>query len=160
MLTTFVRLSLVTVTLASLTSGLLAADPIKHTFLAIGGETFIAAADGKVTWSYPHPSRDGWVLDDGNVLLALSKGKTYPGGAAVEVDRAGKVMFEVKGTQSEVNTVQPLASGAVLLTEAGDRPRILEVGRDGKVLAEVPLRAQTKDHHLQTRMTRKLTNGN
>jgi hypothetical protein len=94
------------------------------------------------------------------VLLALAKSKTYPGGAAVEVDRAGKVVFEVKGTQSEVNTVQPLPGGAVLLTEAGDRPRVLEVGRDGKVLADVPLKAQTKDHHLQTRMARKLPTGN
>src|SRR5262249_61130248 len=103
---------------------------------------------------------DGCVLDNGNCLLAVSKGKTYPGGAAVEVDRNGKAVFEYKGTQSEVNTVQPLRGRTVLLTEAGDRPRILEVGRDGKVLAEVPLRAQTKDHHLQTRMTRKLANGN
>ena len=44
-------------------------------------------------------------------------------------------------------------------TEAGDKPRILEVDRDGKIIAEVPLKAQTKDHHLQTRMTRKLANG-
>jgi hypothetical protein len=160
MLATFARLLLATVTLVGLARPSAAADPVKHTFLATGAETFITDADGKVTWSYPHPSRDGWVVGDGHVLLALSKGKTYPGGAAVEVDRAGKIVFEYKGTQSEVNTVQPLPGGAVLLTEAGDRPRILEVGRDGKVLAEVPLRAQTKDHHLQTRMTRKLANGN
>ena len=47
----------------------------------------------------------------------------------------------------------------MLLTEAGDKPRILEVDRAGKILAEVPLQAQTRDHHLQTRMTRKLANG-
>jgi hypothetical protein len=76
------------------------------------------------------------------------------------VDRDGKVVFEFKGTQSEVNTVQPLAGGKVLLTEAGAKPRILEVDRTGKVVAEVPLQAQTKDHHLQTRMTRKLATGN
>jgi outer membrane protein assembly factor BamB len=137
-----------------------AADPIKHAFLATGSETFIADESGKVTWKYPHSSRDGWVLDNGNVLLALSKSKTYPGGAVAEVGKAGKVLFEFKGTQSEVNTVQPLGDGKVLLTEAGDKPRILEVDRDGKVVAEVPLQAQTKDHHLQTRMTRKLAGGN
>ncbi|MBN9523764.1 hypothetical protein J0H58_35520 [bacterium] len=115
---------------------------------------------GKATWTYPHASRDGWVVPNGNVLLALSKSKTYPGGAVVEVDRAGKVVFEVKGTQSEVNTVQPLPGGRVLLTEAGDRPRVLEVDRAGRVVVEVPIRAQTKDHHMQTRMTRKLANGN
>lgn len=137
-----------------------AADRPGHAFLATGAETFIADGAGKAVWKYPHASRDGWVLDGGNVLLALSKGKAYPGGAVVEVDRAGKVAFEFKGTQAEVNTVQPLGDGKVLLTEAGDKPRILEVDRNGQVLVEVPIQAQTKDHHLQTRMARKLANGN
>jgi hypothetical protein len=137
-----------------------AGEPIKHAFLATGSETFITDAHGKTTWKYPHSSRDGWVLDNGNVLLALSKNKSYPGGAVAEVDKEGKVVFEFKGTQSEVNTVQSLGEGKVLLTEAGDKPRILEVDRDGKIVAEVPIQAQTKDHHLQTRMTRKLANGN
>ena len=57
-----------------------AAEPIKHAFLATGGETFIADEAGKATWKYPHASRDGWVLDGGNVLLALSKSKSYPAG--------------------------------------------------------------------------------
>jgi hypothetical protein len=145
---------------AVLASPTLAADPIKHAFLATGGETFVADEAGKATWTYPHSSRDGWVLDNGHVLLALSKSKTYPGGAVVEVDKDGKVIFEFKGTQSEVNTVQPLGDGKVLITEARDKPRILEINRDGKVFVEVPIQAQTKDHHLQTRMTRKLANGN
>jgi hypothetical protein len=34
------------------------------------------------------------------------------------------------------------------------------VDRRGKIVVEVPLQAQTKDHHLQTRMARKLDNGN
>src|SRR5438445_681931 len=55
-----------------------------------GRETFIAGTTGKVTWKYPHPSRDGWVLDNGNVLLAPAESKTDPGGAAAEVDRDGK----------------------------------------------------------------------
>ncbi len=131
-----------------------------HSFLACGQETFIVNGDGKVTWQYPHSSRDGQVLAGGNVLLALSKGKDYSGGAAVEVTREGKIVFEFKGTQSEVNTVQPLDNGNVLLTEAGARPRLLEVSRQGKIAVEVPLQAQTGDHHLQTRMARKLANGN
>src|SRR4029079_6911813 len=62
--------------------------------------------------------------------------------------------------QSEVNTSQALDNGNILLTEAGDKPRLLEVTRDGKIAVEVALQAQTKDHHLQTRMARKLPNGN
>ena len=89
------------------------------------------------------------------------RARHYPGGAVVEVTRDGKVVFEFKGTQSEVNTVQPL----------DERQRPAHRGRatsrgcskwiaKGKVVVEVPLQAQTKDHHLQTRMARKLANGN
>jgi hypothetical protein len=133
---------------------------ITHSFLATGGETYLVDGAGKVTWSYPHSTRDGWVLSTGNILLAVGKDKRYPGGAVVEVSRAGKVVLEFKGAQSEVNTVQPLENGNVLLTEAGDKPRLLEVDRKGKVVVEVRLQAQTRDHHLQTRMARKLANGN
>jgi len=137
----------------------IAAEPMKRTILITGAATLIADETGKALWTYPHASRDGWVLENGNVLLALSKSKTYPSGAVVEVTKEGKIVFEFKGSQSEVNTVQALGDGKILLTEAGDKPRILEVNRDGKITAEVAIRAQTKDHHLQTRMSRKLPNG-
>lgn len=136
-------------------------EPIKHSFLAAGNETYVVDENGKRIWVYPYSTRDGWMMPSGNILLAISKSKEFPGGGAVEVKpQTLNVLFEFKGTQSEVNTVQPLADGKVLLTEAGDKPRILEVDRTGKIVAEVPLQAQTKDHHLQTRMTRKLANGN
>jgi hypothetical protein len=135
-------------------------EKITHGFLATGAETYIVDGTGKVTWRYARSTRDGWVLPNGNVLLALSKSKDYPGGAVVEVDKDGKTVFEFKGTQAEVNTVQPLDGGRVLLTEAGEKPRILEVDAKGKIVVDVPIRAQTKDTHLQTRMARKLTNGN
>jgi hypothetical protein len=60
-----------------------AAEPTKHAFLATGSETFIVDENGKVTRKYPHASRDGWVLDNGNLLLALSTSKTYPGGIGI-----------------------------------------------------------------------------
>ena len=131
---------------------------ITHSFLATGGATYLQDGEGKVTWSYPKSTRDGWVLPNGNLLLAVSK--SNDGGSAVEITRDGKTIFEFKGTQSEVNTVQPLPNGNILLTEAGDKPRLLEVTREGKIAVDVPLQAQTKDHHLQTRMARKIANGN
>ncbi len=70
------------------------------------------------------------------------------------------MVWEYKGTQSEVNTVQAVGEGRYMLTEAGPKPRILEVDKEGKVVVEVAIQAQTKDTHLQTRMTRKLANGN
>jgi len=141
------------------------AQGITHAYLALGAETYIADAEGKVRWSYPANTRDGWVLPTGNVLLAVSKGKEFPGGGVVEVTREGKVVFRYAGSQSEVNTAQFVGDGAVgdgryLLTEAGPRPRLLEADQGGKIRVEVPIQAQTKDLHLQTRMARKLPNGN
>ncbi len=153
--------SILAASLAGLTPAK-AEDPdtgVTHAFLATGGETYIRDGMGEITWRYPHPSRDGWVLPDGHILLALSKSEKSPGGGVVEVDRDGTVLFAYKGTQSEVNTAQKLRDDRYLISEAGDRPRLLEVARDGRVLVEVPLKAQTKDHHLQTRMARKLPNG-
>lgn len=129
---------------------------ITHSFLATGAETRIVGADGKVTWSYPRASRDGWVLPNGNILLALSG----DGGAVAEVTRDGKTVFEYRGTQSEVDTVQRLPDGNTLLTESGPHPRLLELDKAGKIVKEVPLTTQLENHHLQQRMTRKLPNGN
>ena len=155
------RTALTTLLLAAVTTAAAAnGPPVTHGMLVTGGATYIRTGDGTVTWKYPHATRDGWVLPNGNVLLALNKSKTYPGGAIAEVTKDGKVVFEFKGTQSEVNTVQALGDDRFLLTEAGNKPRVLEVTRDGKVVVDVPIQAQTKDHHLQTRMTRKLPNGN
>jgi len=136
------------------------ADQITHSFLATGAETYIRSGDGQILWRYPHSTRDGWVLPNGNVLLAVSKGDDYPGGAVVELTRDGKTVFEFKGTQSEVNTAQALANGNIMLTEAGDKPRLLQVNRQGAVIEEVPLSCQTTNHHMESRMARKLANGN
>ncbi len=146
----------------TLASPALAEPPaIKHGFLATGAETRIVDDEGKTVWTYPGATRDGSVLPNGHILLAVSKNKTdYPGGAVVEITRDLKKVFEFKGTQSEVNTAQLLPNGNIMLTEAGDKPRVLEVSREGKIVVEVPIQAQTSNHHMQTRMSRKLDNGN
>jgi hypothetical protein len=139
---------------------LIAADqPAGRSFLMLGGLTQIVDASGKVTWKYPAVTRDGYILPNGNLLLTLSKTKAYPGGAVVEVTRDQKVVWEYKGTQSEVNTAIQLDNGNVMLTEAGDKPRLLEVARDGSIKVEIPLGCQITNHHMQSRMARKLPNG-
>ncbi len=144
--------------LASLT--LTAADqPAGRSFLMLGGLTQIIDASGKATWKYPAATRDGYILPNGNLLLTLSKTKAYPGGAVVEVTRDQKVVWEYKGMQSEVNTAILLENGNVMLTEAGDKPRLLEVARDGSIKVEIPLGCQITNHHMQSRMARKLPNG-
>ena len=136
------------------------AEKITHSFLVTGGQTYIVGNDDKIEWTYPKSTRDGWVLPNGRVLLAVSKSKEYPGGGVVEIDRDGKTHFEYQGTQSEVNTVQALPNGNLLITEAGAKPRILELSRDGKTVVEVAIQCQTQNHHMESRMTRKLANGN
>jgi hypothetical protein len=136
------------------------AEKITHSFLVTGAETYIVGGDDAVTWRYPKSTRDGWVLPNGHLLLAVSKCKDYPGGAAVEIDRDGKTHFEYKGSQSEVDTVQPLPDGKVLLTESGKSPRLLEFDHAGRTVVEFALRCQTQNPHMETRMARKLANGN
>src|SRR3954447_19885168 len=123
------------VTLAALVTPAAAADHssgqesssgITHSFLATGGETYIMSGQGKITWRFAGGSRDGWVLSSGDVLLAANKSKDYPGGAIVILDKDNKVLFEFKGSQSEVNSVEPLKDGHILLTESGPKPRLLE----------------------------------
>ena len=141
-----------------------AAEPstpsITHNVFVAGAQTAILDNDGKVLWSYPAATRDGFVLPDGHKLLAVSHNKDHPGGAAIEIGEGGQVVFQFEGTQSELNTVQALEDGRYMLTEAGANPRVLEVDRSGKILSETPLQAQTANAHMQTRMTRKLQNGN
>lgn len=132
---------------------------INHAFLATGQETYIISHRDTVIWSYERPTRDGWVLPSGNILLALAKGPNY-GGGVIEVTRAGQRVFEYKGTQAEVNTVQPLPNGRVLITEAGPEPCLKEIDRAGRAHVQFRLQCQTNDFHLQSRMARKLANGN
>src|SRR5471032_945015 len=131
--------------LLALTVPAFAEEKITHSFLALGNETRIVGADGSVVWKYPAATRDGFVLPNGNLLLALSKNKDYPGGAVVEVTRDNKIVFEFKGTQSEVNTAQRLPNGNILLTEARAKPRLLEVDRTGKTVVEFPLQCQNSN---------------
>ena len=133
---------------------------IKHSFLATGGQTRLIDSEGQTVWQFPGSTRDGQVLPNGNILLAASKSNEFPGGAVLEVTRDGQRVFEWKGTQAEINTAQLLANGNILVSEAGPKPRILEINREGQIKVEVPLQCQTDNHHMQSRMARKLENGN
>jgi hypothetical protein len=105
------------------------------------------------------------MLANGHILLALSKSETRPHGAVVEVapdpsGKGGKAVFEFAGTQSEVNTARRLADGNTMLVEAGDRPRILVVDAKGAIVGETPIKTQVTNHHMESRMTRRLADGN
>lgn len=131
-----------------------------HSFIAFGQKTYMVDAKGEKTWTYPSATRDGYVLEDGTIILTLSRSKKkYPGGAVVKITPDGKESLIYKGTQAEVNGAHPTADGTYVITEAGDKPRLLEINEAGEVLFEFPLVCQTKNHHLETRMARKLDDG-
>lgn len=132
---------------------------ITHSVLMLGADTLLLSASGETLWTDPRNTREGWMLPEGNLLLVITKSSEYPSGGVVEVSREGKVLFEYRGTQSEVDTVQPLPGNRFLVTESGPKPRLLELDRAGKIVLEMPLSCQTKDFHMQTRMARKLRNG-
>jgi lysophospholipase L1-like esterase len=136
--------------------------------LLCGGRTALveispAHPAGRVEWSWPAATREGWVLPDGNVLLALSKGPGTPHGAAVEVKPVGAgggdVVWRYDGTQEEVNSIQKTAEGTYVLTEAGPNPRLREIAADGSVTVEFPLACQKQNAHMQSRMARKQADG-
>lgn len=126
---------------------------VTHSFFAFGGETYLISPDGKPSRVLNLNTRDGFILPSGN-LLTCGQNK------AMEITPEGKTLWLYQGQQKEINTVQAVGEGRYMLTEAGDKPRILEIDKDGKIVLEVPIQAQTKNHHLQTRMTRKLPSGN
>jgi hypothetical protein len=132
-------------------------EPIRHSFF-IAGPTFTGIIDeeGNEAWDSGKPAaRDGFVLANGNVLIAWSD-------EVKEFTREKKVVFHYakSAENSEIGTVQRLEDGQTLITELGKKPRLMEVDSDGKIAREFPLQPETDNAHMQTRMARKLANGN
>ena len=153
------RLSVVCMFLTFLGSSGLAfsEDAIKHSFF-IAGPTFTGIIDeeGKEVWdSGKAAARDGFVLPNGNVLIAWSD-------EVKEFTRDKQVVFQYarSAEAKEIGTVERLDNGKTLITELGPKPRLLEVTADGKIVVDVPLKPETDNAHMQTRMARKLQSGN
>jgi hypothetical protein len=132
-------------------------EPIKHSFFIAGPSfTGVIDEDGKEEWNAGQTgARDGYVLPNGHFLIAWTK-------VVKELDREHKVHFEYQLSKdnSEIGTVQRLENGTTLITELGKKPRLLEVKPDGAIAVDIALQPETDNAHMQTRMARKLANGN
>lgn len=144
----------------SLAARVFSAEPsnhpsIRHSYLVLGGKTAIIGEDGKASWEYRGGSRDGFVLPNGNVLLAFAD-------SVEEVTREKQAVFTYTRSKEngEISTAQRLYNGNTLITELGKRPRLLEVNPKGEIVLDVPLQPETDNVHMQTRMARQLKNGN
>lgn len=130
---------------------------VKHSFFVAGPVfTGIVDEDGQRQWdSGQAKARDGWVLPSGNILIAWQK-------VVKEFTPEKKVVWQYKldAANKEIGTVERLESGLTLVTELGAKPRLMEIDSDGVIQLEFPLQPETDNAHMQTRMARKLSNGN
>lgn len=96
------------------------------------------------------------VLENGNVLLSIKgEAKEFRKGTQ-EVEWS----YKLDSRNKELGTANRLTNGNTLVVERGVLPRLLEVDATGEIVVEVPLQPETDNIHLQTRMARKLANGN
>lgn len=128
---------------------------IHHSFLICGEPTVIVGEDGMVKWSTPQKARDGYVLQNGNVLLSAEN-------LAQEITHDKKIIwsYQLSEENSELGTVVRLENGNTLVVERGIKPRLREITKEGKIAIEIPLAPETDNAHMQTRMARKLSSGN
>jgi hypothetical protein len=131
-------------------------EPIRHSFF-IAGPTFtgIIAEDGSESWNAGKAAaRDGFILSNGNALIAWSDEVKE-----LTKDHVTVFHYEISKDNKEIGTVQRLEDGRTLITELGSNPRLLEINPDGAIAVAVPLQPETDNAHMQTRMARKLPNG-
>jgi outer membrane protein assembly factor BamB len=78
------------------------------------------------------------------------------------ITREGEVVWSYKLSKGnkELGSSVRLDNGNTLIVERGVKPQLLEVRKDGSVAVTVPLKPDTTNGHMQTRMARKLPNGN
>ncbi len=131
------------------------ASGIRHSFLITGSRTGIISEKNEIVWEVPGRSRDGFVLPNGNILISHHT-------EVKEYTRDGNVVWSYKldPANKELGTSVRLDNGNTLVVERGVKPRLLEIASDGSIKVEVPLKPDTDNAHMQTRMARKLPNGN
>ena len=128
-----------------------------HSMFIAGPQfTGIIGEDGAVVWDAEKPrARDGYVLENGNVLICWAdEVKEY------DLDRNVIFQYTKPSEKDELGTALRLPNGNTMITVSGIKPQIVEVDHKGAVLKSVDLQPETDNTHMQTRMARKLENGN
>ena len=126
---------------------------IRHAYLVTGAQTAIISETDQILWRYPRSTRDGFVLESGNVLLVLNSGKNYPGGV-VEVTQTGRTIFQYRGQQQVVNSAQRLPGNLTLIAEGGEQPQIIIVNALGQTQRRIPVATQAEDPKAQISFAR------
>lgn len=138
--------------------------PVTHSVIAAGNKKLaIVNAKGAIEWEMKWGGiHDIHVLENGNILTREGRNKV------VEIDRkTKKVVWRYdsatqngnQGKKVEVHAFQPLPDGKIMIAESGTA-RIIEVDKAGKLHHEVALKVNNPHPHMDTRLARKLANGN
>lgn len=134
---------------------LLLADDSKHRLAIIG-------ADNKTEWEIEvNAVHDAWLLPNGNVLTQMGWGRL------VEFNPKKEIVWEYDAAKMngnadrrmEVHAFQPLDNGLIMIAESGPA-RIIEIDREGKLHHEIKLQVAHASAHSETRLVRKIANGN
>ena len=128
---------------------------ITHSFLICGNKTVLLNEKSEILWQTKGYGRDGFVLENGNILVSVAN-------VAKEISRNGKLVwsYQLSKGNKELGTCVRLENGNTLVVERGVKPQLLEVGANGRIEVRVPLQPETANAHMQTRMARKMPNGN
>lgn len=129
---------------------------IQHKILIAGGFTGMVDEQGQELWKTRDNAKDATQLANGHVLI------TYHD-EVVEFDTEKKQCWRYPKETADAELVSAwrLPDGKTLITVLGNQPRLIEVDSSGKVTKTIPVDPeQTDNHHMQTRMARKLENGN
>jgi len=123
----------------------------------------IVNARGEIEWEIPNPARethDIQMLPDGNVLFQTN----YT--TVVEVNRDKKVVWQYEAKPKEgytgrveIHSYQRSKDGLTMVAESGNA-RIVEVDQKGAIAKTLALTVDKPNAHRDTRMVRKLENGN
>ncbi len=127
---------------------------IRHSVVISGPKTFEFDEQDKIVWEYDDRSKDITKLENGNYLI------TYPK-RVIEVTNAKEIIWTyTQSLNREIMSAQRMPDGQTVVTELGEHPRLVEVNIDGQVTAVIPIQPETDNIHMQSRMGRKLPNGN
>ncbi|MDB4663846.1 hypothetical protein OAE74_02560, partial [Verrucomicrobia bacterium] len=126
------------------------------------GRIAIVDEKGKVEWEHAiRDIHDLHRLPNGNILFQTSWTKILEMTPAKEVvwSYDAAIANGNQGRKVEVHAFQRLANGLTMIAESGPG-RIIEVDRNGVMHREIALRVDNRSPHRDTRMVRKLKNGN
>jgi hypothetical protein len=122
----------------------------------------IVAPDGSLEWEVQvGPIHDASVLPNGNVLFQQGWNRI------LEMTPDKQIVWDYDAASSngnggkrlEVHAFQRLDNGLTMIVESGTG-RIIEVDQNGKLHHEIKLKRDRPDTHMDTRLARKIANGN